>query len=273
MKKIKVSVIMGVYNCEKTLVASIESLINQTYDNWELIICDDASIDGTLDIAKLYENKYKNKIKLIRNKKNMTLGPTLNRCLKLAKGEYVARLDGDDTYEKIKLEKQIKFLDENRGFDLVGTSMNCFDDNGVYGRRNLKEKPVSKDLLKGTTFAHATIMIKTDVIKALKGYSEHKNSKGVEDYELWFRFFAAGYNGFNINECLYNVREDKWAYRRKNYRRRVNEIITLCGGVRILKLSYVHMVYIIKPIIAMMIPNIILHSYHKLKFSGNILEA
>ena len=75
-KQPKVSIIMGIYNCEATLKESIESIINQTYTNWELIMCDDCSKDNTFKIAKEYADKYKDKIKLIKNEKNLTLVPT-----------------------------------------------------------------------------------------------------------------------------------------------------------------------------------------------------
>lgn len=83
----RVSIIMGIYNCESTLARSIDSIINQTYTDWELIMCDDCSTDNTLEVAKEYEDKYKN-IKVIRNEKNMRLAYSLNQCLKIAQGGY-----------------------------------------------------------------------------------------------------------------------------------------------------------------------------------------
>ncbi len=87
----KVSIIMGIYNCESTLEEAIESIINQTYENWELIMCDDCSSDGTFEVAKKYKDKYPNKIKLIKNEKNITLGPTLNRCMEYVEGKYICK--------------------------------------------------------------------------------------------------------------------------------------------------------------------------------------
>ncbi|MDK0922904.1 glycosyltransferase family 2 protein, partial [Clostridium perfringens] len=103
-KKIKVSIIMGIYNCEKTLSDCIDSLLNQTYTNWELIMCDDSSTDCTYKIAKRYAEKYNNII-LLRNETNKKLSATLNRCLEVAKGEYVARMDADDIALPTRLEK------------------------------------------------------------------------------------------------------------------------------------------------------------------------
>ena len=110
-----ISIIMGIYNCEKTLSESIESIINQTYENWELIMCDDCSDDSTLKIAQEFEKKYQNKIKVIKNEENITLGPTLNKCLKLVRGKYVARQDGDDISNLNRLKEEVEFLENKIG--------------------------------------------------------------------------------------------------------------------------------------------------------------
>ena len=265
-KQPKVSIIMGIYNCESTLKESIESIINQTYTNWELIMCDDCSNDNTYNVAKYYAKKYPDKIKLIRNEKNLTLGPTLNRCLELVEGKYIARQDGDDLSTNDRLEKQVEFLEKNNEWDLVGAGMTSFDDNGNYGIRLTKEIPVSKDLMKGTTFAHATILMKSEVMKELNGYSEESSVKQVEDYHLWFRFFEKGYKGYNLQEPLYYVREDRDAYKRKNIKRRLNELKVMINGIKRLNLPVKNYFMIIKPIIAAIVPNYILMKYHKNKF-------
>lgn len=264
----KVSIIMGIYNCETTLAESIESIIEQTYSNWELIMCDDCSNDNTYKIAEKYSKKYPDKIKLIKNKTNLTLGPTLNRCLRLVTGEYIARHDGDDLYIKDKLEKQVKFLEENKNIDLVGTAMKVFDENGVYGERLSKNNPKLKDLMKETPFSHATIMARARVYVELNGYSEADNRRGVEDYDLWFRFYQKGFKGWNIDDSLYEVREDRNAYKRKNINRRINEIKTMINGRKILGLSTMYNLAIIKPIATIIIPSKLLMRYHRYKLKN-----
>lgn len=267
-KKPKVSIIMGIYNCEDTLSESIESIINQTYKNWELIICDDYSNDNTYELANKYANLYPSNIKVIRNEKNLTLGPTLNRCLGYISGEYIARHDGDDLYAEDKLEKQVKFLNENLDIDLVGTGMRIFDENGVYGARVLKREPKGVDLMNGTTFAHATIMCRSYVYKELNGYSEALDRQGVEDYDLWFRFFEKGFKGYNLDESLYYVREDRNSYKRKNLKRRINEIKTMRSGRKKLGLDFKYELAIFKPIIASLVPSEILMKYHRKRFAN-----
>ena len=93
MKNPEISVIMGMYNCADTLSEAIESILNQTMKEWELIMCDDGSSDATHEGAELYRKRYPEKMILLRNRENRGLNYTLNRCLKAAKGKYIARMD------------------------------------------------------------------------------------------------------------------------------------------------------------------------------------
>ena len=89
-----ISVIMGIFNCGDTLSEAIECIVNQTFSDWELIMCDDGSNDDTYEIAISYKEKYPEKIIVLQNEKNRGLNYTLNKCLKQAKGKYIARMDG-----------------------------------------------------------------------------------------------------------------------------------------------------------------------------------
>lgn len=260
-----VSIIMGIYNCEDTLAQSIESILKQSYTNWELIMCDDCSFDKTADIAKEYCNKYPDKIILLKNKKNITLGPSLNRCIKRARGKFIARQDGDDISHEDRLERQVEFLENNKEYDLVGTAMIIFNELGVKGTRVLKSKPDAKDLMRGSIFAHATILMKKKVIKELKGYSDETNRNQVEDYDLWFRFIAKGYKGYNLSEELYYVREDINAYKRKSLRRRLNEFKVMRDGRKHLKLPLWYIFFLSKPIVTLLIPRRMLKFYHEFR--------
>ena len=122
----RVSVIMGAFNAASTLSASIDSVLKQTYKDWELIICDDCSTDNTFDVAKSYVEKYPN-IRVIRNEKNSCLAYSLNHCLKYVQGEYVARMDTDDLCLPDRLEKQVAFLDAHPDLAVVGGGVMLFD--------------------------------------------------------------------------------------------------------------------------------------------------
>lgn len=264
----KVSVIMGVYNCENTVIQSLESIINQTYKNIEIIVCDDCSTDNTLKVVEEYKSKYPNIIKVISNERNITLAPTLNKCLKYARGKYIARQDGDDFSHKDRIRQQVSFLESNQEYALVGTNMISFDDSGEKGIHKLKNVPSKEDLIKyGVTFCHATIMIRRNVIEELNGYSDKWYAVQAEDYELWSRFFQKGYKGYNLNKSLYYVREDLKTYKRKSIRRRLRGLILRIKVHRRLKAKFYTYLYIIKDIVALFIPRRIFIRYYEFKIT------
>ncbi len=96
-----ISVLMGVLNCESTLDESIRSVLSQTESRWELIVCDDGSTDGTADLVRAWAEKYPGQIIYLQNDRNYGLSHTLNRCLEKARGEFIARMDGDDRCHNI----------------------------------------------------------------------------------------------------------------------------------------------------------------------------
>lgn len=168
----KISVLMGIYNCANTLPEAIDSILNQTYTNWELILCDDASTDNTYQVALKYQQKYPDKIILLKNEKNLTLAPTLNKCLAMASGEFIARMDGDDLCEPERFDLEIEALKQNSDFSIVSCSMDLFDSGGTFRTVRHKEYPTQKDLIHGPQFCHAGCMVRTDAIRAVNGYSE-----------------------------------------------------------------------------------------------------
>lgn len=260
-----VSIIMGIYNCESTLEESIESIINQTYNNWQLVMCDDASSDNTYSIAEMYKKKYPEKIILIRNSVNMKLSTTLNNCLKYVTGKYVARMDGDDIALPTRLEKQVMFLENNKCFDLVGTAITLFDENGNRGIRKTVEKPNKETIFKISPFAHATIMCHRYVYDTLNGYTVSNRTIRGQDIDLWLRFYNNGFNGYNLQEPLYMVREDENAFKRRTIKAGLGTTKTLMYGVNLLGVSKKNYLLSLKPLISSIIPNKIMFLYHKRK--------
>lgn len=261
-----ISVIMGIYNCEATLKESLESIINQSYTNWELIICDDFSTDNSLALAKAYEKKLPGKIMVIKNNENLTLGPTLNKCLSLASGFYIARQDGDDISEATRFEEEIRYLENNKAYALVGSNMISFNEAGNKGVHKMKETPTIIDFYKkGVTFAHATIMMKKEVLLELGGYCEAWYARQAEDYELWSRFFQRGYKGFNLQRNLYYVREDEKAFKRRSSKRRIRGIYLNFKILTRLKAPLWSYKTIAKDFIAIFIPSGVFKYYYSLK--------
>lgn len=228
----RVSVIMGIYNCGKTLESAVESILRQTYTNWELILCDDGSSDNTYELAGKYAEQYPEKIILLRNERNRKLSGTLNRCLEKAGGELIARMDGDDISRPERLGKQVQYLLDHPDVDLVGTQMLRFDETGHTGILKAPLHPVPEMLRGGTPIHHATILTYRSVYDALGGYTDTETVEGVEDVDLWFRFFEQGFTAATLDEALYEVRMDKDALKRRTLRRRLRSIRTRAAGYK-----------------------------------------
>mgnify|MGYP003315936127 CR=1 FL=1 len=250
----KVSVIMATYNCEDTIKEAIESIINQTYSNWELVICDDCSTDNTYNLLLEYKEKYPEKIVLIRNEKNSKLPCSLNRCLEKVTGEYIARMDGDDISTPERLEKQVEFLNNNPQYAVCGTDMVRFDETGEYGYYHSVTNPNKYTLLKEVPFCHATIMMRLEVYKDLNGYTVSDRTSRGQDVDLWFRFYSKGYEGNNIHIPLYKVREDKNYIRRGNIKNAWHVTQTRSIGFKLLDYPISKYYLIPLPIISYMVP-------------------
>lgn len=215
-----ISVLMGVYNCADTVVEAVQSIIDQTVSDWELIICDDGSADDTYEVVRALAEK-EPRIVLIRNERNMGLAPTLNNCLRIARGTYTARMDGDDICAPDRFEKELAVLEADPDCAVVSCDMISFDQDGVYGVSHYLEKPEKKDLIKRSPFCHAGCMMRREILLQLNGYSEAEAVRRMEDYDLWFRLYQAGFYGRNIPEALYSMRDDRNAFKRRKFRFRL----------------------------------------------------
>lgn len=250
----KVSIIMAAYNCSDTVRESIDSILNQTFTDWEFIICDDGSADNTYSILKEYEQRFPEKIKVIQNEKNSKLPYSLNHCLQYATGKYIARMDADDKSYPHRLETQVQFLDSHPEVDVVGAGMTCFDGDRITGERLPPTQPSAKMIGLGVPFFHATVMMKKEAYDKLGGYSLKDYVLRCEDVDLWIRFFAAGFRGANLQEALYYVREDMAASKRRNFKNAWNASRTLFNGFSQNKYPLKQYIYVVKPIISVMVP-------------------
>lgn len=264
---VKISVIMGIYNCESTLSDAIESIINQTYTDWELIMCDDGSDDNTFKVAQKYSEEYEN-IFLLKNTQNKGLNYTLNKCLKYAKGRYIARQDGDDVSLPNRFEQQIKIL-ENSDYAVVSSSMIHFDEQGEWGIGTPVRIPEKLDFIKGSPICHAPCIVKHDVFKEVGGYTESKYLLRVEDYHLWFKIYAKGYKAYNIETPLYKVFDGRAAFGRRKFKYRLNEAYVKFIGFKMLKIPFRHYIYVFRPILVGILPEFIYKRLRKFRFSKN----
>lgn len=264
----KVSIIMGIYNCADTLPEAIDSIVTQTYKNWELIMCDDGSKDDTYLIAEEYKKKYPEKIILIKNLENIGLNKTLNHCLKYATGDYIARMDGDDVSLPTRLEKEVQFLDANPDYAIVSCPMLYFDENGVFGSRDMIEYPTKYNFITGTPFCHAPCMVRAEAYRKVNGYSTDKKTLRAEDYNLWFRMYALGYKGHNLQEALYKMRDDMNAYHRRKLKFCINEVYVRWTGYKMLGLPAKAYIYALRPVIGRLLPKSIYMYLHRRRSNG-----
>ena len=196
----KISVIMSVFNGEKYLREAIDSILGQTFTDFEFIIVNDGSTDNSLSIIKGYADK---RIRLIDNEQNIGLTKSLNRAIKQARGEYIARQDADDISLPNRFEEQIKYFKKNPKVVLLGTGICRIDGNGkILGKTLAIAKP-GKSLVKQNQFNHGSTMFKSGVIRELGGYNEL--FKYCQDYELWLRL-AKYYEVRNLPQILYQLR-------------------------------------------------------------------
>ena len=193
-----VTVILSVYNSEKTITASIDSLVNQTYKNLEILIIDDGSEDSSLDICKKYENEYLN-IRVYENEENIGLTKSLNKLIKKAKGELIARQDADDISNPERIQKQVNYITANK-LDACTTRSTLINSNTK--RPGLSYYIPNKVLIKiKNPFIHGTLMIKKNVLYELGLYDQ--NFYYAQDYKLFTDLIKSGYRIKTINETLY----------------------------------------------------------------------
>lgn len=259
-----VSVIMGVYNCEHRIKDCIDSIQSQSYANWELIICDDCSTDNTFELlTELAQNDYR--IRVIKNSKNSKLAFSLNRCLENARGEYVARIDDDDICYPSRFSKQVAFLEANPEYDVVGSWADIYDGKDIISVRKGKPVPEKNDLLWGPCHMHPTIMMRRHAYDRLNGYVVSPRTERGQDWDLWFRFYAMGMKGYNIQESLIRYHESKADKKKRTLKTAWMYTRTAICGYRLIGVPVYKYIYSLKPLISAITPNRLLDIYHKKK--------
>ncbi len=264
----KVSIIIGIYNCADTLSEAVESILEQSYTDWELIMCDDGSTDETLIVATEFARKYPDKIKIIKNESNKGLNYTLNRCLKIACGKYIARMDGDDISLPNRLETEVKFLDEHEEYAIVSTPMIYFDENGDWGKGKAIEIPQLKDFVFHPPFhCHAPCMIRKEAYESVGGYTVDRRLLRYEDCNLWYKLYAKGYRGYNLQEPLYKMRDDRNALKRRTMSSRLRAVYVQYSGFRMIHMPIKYYPYLIfefgKSIMIGLVPEGLYNYFHK----------
>ena len=180
----KITVLMPVYNGEKYLRPAIESVLGQTYADFELLIIDDGSTDSSLAICREYTDP---RIRLASNERNLGLIETLNRGMKLARGEYLARMDCDDISLPRRFERQFQFMESNPGVGICGTWFErVFPGGSETVKMPADDKLIRYFLLFDTVFGHNTVFLRRSVLET-HGLRYDPAYRYAEDYEFWVR--------------------------------------------------------------------------------------
>jgi glycosyltransferase involved in cell wall biosynthesis len=187
-----ITVLMSCYNAEKWLISSVPSVLNQTFTNFEFIIIDDGSADNTLNIIHDFA-KTDSRI-VVLSKPNTGLSDSLNIGIQMARGDWIARIDADDIFEPMKLEKQILATEKNPNLVFIGTGLTIIDDSGrklnTYNYPS-KHALLSRNLKTARKFPpHASAMYKTSAVRKLGGYRGRVSK--AEDADLWLRLSEVG---------------------------------------------------------------------------------
>jgi len=202
------SIIIPTYNRKNLLPRAIKSVLSQTFKDFELIVVDDGSTDNTEKIVKDIND---NRIIYIKNYKNLGIQRSLNKGIKQARGEYIARIDDDDTWiDPEKLYKQIKFLEKNTDYVLVGTGAVIASNEGKELFRflsPLEDQKIRQLILGKNCFLHPSVVFKKSAVLKVGGYSEELEDLHAEDYDLWLKL---GTIGKFANLPFHGISYTKW---------------------------------------------------------------
>jgi len=205
--KEKISVIMPVYNTAKFCWESIESILNQTFKDFEFIIIDDYSTDWSYDICKEYAKK-DNRIKLFRNEKNMWISYTRNKLIELSNWKYIASQDSDDISLNNRLELSYNYLENNKDFVVVSWDNIIIDEKWKEIWYRKYSDNIDKIILKKSPVSNPASMFRKNIFLEVWWYDKELNYG--EDYDLWCKFYAKWYKIKNLWEILIKLRIRKW---------------------------------------------------------------
>lgn len=237
MTKPFISVIMSVYNGQEYLSEAFDSVLGQTYSNFEFLVCDDFSTDNTLDIIESYAKK-DNRIKVFRNYENKGLASSLNDLIRNSSGDFIARMDADDICLKDRFDVQIGFLLRNPDIHVLGCFTEEFDavGNVKIKKYPIKDKEVLKMISCISPVSHPTVILRRSVFDNLKYNSKLKRG---QDIDLWFKVLESGMVISNVSQVLLKFRlGDNFKKRRDLSKNIIDFRIYLKGTFRLYGFSF-----------------------------------
>lgn len=196
-----ISVILPVYNCEEYIYESVQNILDQTFEDFELLIINDGSTDKSKQIIMSLNDK---RIRYIENRNNQGLIKALNKGLYFAEGEFIARMDADDLCVNIRFQKQLEYFRQEHNADILGTNQYIVGTNNrILHQLNNEENKVK--LLLQPAVAHSSVMMKRESLNKNRLYYD-KIALHAEDYKLWVDSSLSGLSIHNLPECLCGYR-------------------------------------------------------------------
>lgn len=250
----KVSILMSVFNAQRYLEQAIKNILNQSLSDFEFIIIEDASTDGTYEILKDFRKKDK-RIKILRNKKRLGLTVSLNKGLRKARGEFIARMDADDISNKNRLKIQSNFLKKNPEVAFCGSWVTLINQSGKkIGEKKypLEYGQIKKVILKYNPFVHPSVMIRRKVLEERGFYDSNLN--GAEDYDLFLRI-AKNHQAVNLPCFLLKYRINPQGVSFLQYKKTERQALKArWKAIREYGYPYWQIIYLIKPLISYLVP-------------------
>lgn len=262
-----VSVIMGVFNQwdERILQEAVYSILRQTCTDFEFIIWDDGSHPHAARLIRKLAG-LDERIILTGKGENKGLAYSLNACIRLAKGKYIARMDADDVSKPQRLEKQVAFLETHPDYGWCGTGAELFDEQGVWGSRPMPEIPGIRDYFRYSPYIHPSVMFRASLFDENMGYLASEETLHCEDYEIFLHLTALGQQGYNLKENLFCYRETKASYRKRRARFRINEAKIRYRNFKKMGVLFpIGWLYVLRPIAACLIPAGVLETVKRME--------
>lgn len=249
-----ISVILSVYNGKPHVEQAINSILAQTYREFEFLIVDDGSTDGTAEIlADL--SKRDSRVRVMTNEKNLGLTKSLNKALRQAQGEFTARMDADDIALPTRLEKQCNFLQMNPEIGVVGTGFEWIDDDGtVIGKPSLmtNQETLHTALIRTNPFLHGSILMRRALLNEVRGYNDQ--FKKAQDYDLWLRL-SSRCQFATLPEILMQKRMNKHMISFQNEREQLQFAVKArWNALQRKDYPLWTLIYLVKPFIASLLP-------------------
>ena len=257
---------MGAYNCANTIDDAVISIVSQSFKDWELIVCDDASTDDTPQKLAAWALRDP-RIHVIKNASNLGLAKVLDRCIAASRCELLIRHDADDISVHNRFARLTDAMTEHPDATVIGSWMTCFDDTGDIGVIRALPLPTKTDLLDGTVFCHPTCAMRKAQIVSVGGYGNSPWLRRSQDYYLWFRLYAAGFHGINIQETLYKFREDRQARLRRGWSTRWMESRVRWEGFKLIDAPYWQRPFAFTPLLKCLVPSSIYSLVKKVRLA------